>query len=88
MFAAHPLSGVGPGAFGWHYFLDQKIASGYNRCLVTTGEGGSIPEEYEAIYAKDRVETMSTDGATHARRAIAGHANSLSIWRLRSCRRP
>jgi cytochrome c553 len=39
--------------------LDQKIASGYNRCLPTTSEGGAIPEEYEAIYAKDRVDTMS-----------------------------
>ncbi len=40
--------------------LDQKIASGYNRCLPTTSEGGAIAEEYEAIYAKDRVDTMST----------------------------
>ena len=39
--------------------LDQKVASGYNRLLPTTGEGGAIPEEYEAIYAKDRVETTS-----------------------------
>ena len=40
--------------------LDQRVASGYNRCLSTTSEGGAIAEEYEAIYAKDRVETMST----------------------------
>jgi mono/diheme cytochrome c family protein len=40
--------------------LDQKVASGYNRCLATTNEGGAIAAEYEAIYAKDRVETMST----------------------------
>jgi len=40
--------------------LDQKIASGFNRCLPTTSEGGAIAAEYEAIYAKDRVETMST----------------------------
>jgi hypothetical protein len=39
--------------------LDQKIASGYNRLLPTTGEGGAIPEEYGAIYAKDRVDTTS-----------------------------
>ncbi len=39
--------------------LDQKVASGYNRCLPTTGEGGAIPEEYEAIYAQDRVNATS-----------------------------
>ncbi|MEO8614931.1 MAG: DUF1553 domain-containing protein [Luteolibacter sp.] len=39
--------------------LDQLIATGFSRCLATTGEGGAIPEEYDAIYAKDRVETMS-----------------------------
>ncbi|MBC8127895.1 MAG: DUF1549 domain-containing protein, partial [Gloeobacteraceae cyanobacterium ES-bin-144] len=39
--------------------LDQKVATGFSRCLATTGEGGAIPEEYDAIYAKDRVETVS-----------------------------
>jgi hypothetical protein len=39
--------------------MEQKIASGYNRLLPTTGEGGAIPEEYAAIYAKDRAETTS-----------------------------
>lgn len=39
--------------------LDQQVATGFNRCLPTTGEGGAIPEEYEAIYAKDRVDTTS-----------------------------
>jgi hypothetical protein len=37
----------------------QKIASGYNRLLETTSEGGAIPDEYAAIYAKDRVDTTS-----------------------------
>ncbi len=39
--------------------LDQQIATGFSRCLTTTGEGGAIPEEYDAIYAKDRVDTTS-----------------------------
>ena len=40
--------------------LDQQIASGFHRCNVTTNEGGVIPEEVAAIYAKDRVDTTST----------------------------
>lgn len=40
--------------------LDQKVASGFNRNNATTHEGGVIDAEYEAIYAKDRTETMST----------------------------
>ncbi len=39
--------------------LDQLVATGFSRCLATTGEGGAIEAEYDAIYATDRVETVS-----------------------------
>src|SRR5262249_7056880 len=37
--------------------LDQKVASGFNRCHITTGEGGSIAEEVYVRNVIDRVET-------------------------------
>ncbi len=40
--------------------IDDKIASGFLRCNMTSGEGGAIDEEYKAKYTFDRVETTST----------------------------
>ncbi|MCA9103403.1 MAG: DUF1553 domain-containing protein [Planctomycetales bacterium] len=39
--------------------LDQQIASGFNRCNLTTNEGGIIDEEYLVLYTRDRTETTS-----------------------------
>src|SRR5207244_8907303 len=39
--------------------LEQRIASGYNKLLMTTEEGGAQPKEYMAKYAADRVRNVS-----------------------------
>jgi hypothetical protein len=36
----------------------QLIATGFQRCNMTTNEGGTIDEENIALYASDRVQTM------------------------------
>ena len=39
--------------------LDQLIATGYNRCHVSTNEGGSIEEE---VYVRNVVDQVDTNG--------------------------
>jgi hypothetical protein len=39
--------------------LEQQVASGFNRCNITTSEGGTIAEEYLVLYTRDRTETTS-----------------------------
>jgi hypothetical protein len=40
--------------------LQARIGSGFNRCNMTTNEGGIIDEEYVMLYARDRTETTAT----------------------------
>ena len=40
--------------------LDQLVATGFNRCNITTNEGGTIPEENLVGYTRDRTETFGT----------------------------
>lgn len=42
-----------------NHTLDQTIATGFNRCNITSNEGGAIDEEYKVLYARDRTETTS-----------------------------
>ncbi|MCH2183308.1 MAG: DUF1549 domain-containing protein, partial [Mariniblastus sp.] len=37
---------------------DQLVATGFQRCNITTNEGGTIDEENLALYATDRVQTF------------------------------
>lgn len=39
--------------------LEQRVATGFNRCNITTSEGGTIPEEYYVLYTRDRTDTAS-----------------------------
>ena len=39
--------------------LENQVASGFNRCNMTSNEGGAIDEEYLVLYARDRTEATS-----------------------------
>jgi len=39
--------------------LDQKVATGFTRCNITTNEGGSIDEEVRVMYTRERTETAA-----------------------------
>jgi len=42
-----------------HATLEEQVASGFNRCNITSNEGGLIEEEYYVLYARDRTETTA-----------------------------
>lgn len=39
--------------------LEQRVATGFHRNHIATGEGGVIPEEVKTIYVKDQVDTTA-----------------------------
>jgi hypothetical protein len=43
-----------------HPTLEQKVASAFNRLLLSTEEGGAQPKDYEARMLTDRVRAVST----------------------------
>jgi cytochrome c553 len=42
-----------------NHTMNQEIASGFNRCNITSNEGGAIDAEYYVLYARDRTEATS-----------------------------
>src|SRR5262249_48743424 len=53
--------------------VDQQVASGFNRCNITSNEGGLIAEENLVLYTRDRTETTSQGGLGSTAGCAGGH---------------
>ncbi|MCZ6672673.1 MAG: DUF1549 domain-containing protein, partial [Verrucomicrobia bacterium] len=63
--------------------LEQRLATGFNRCNPSTSEGGLIEEEYRMIYAKNRVETTATVFMGLTMGCAACHDHKFDPWSQR-----
>ena len=60
---------------------DQKVATGYNRLLQTSHEGGVQPREYLAIYSADRVRNLSAVWLAATVGCAQCHDHKYDPWR-------
>ena len=61
----------------------QKIASGYNRLLQTTEEGGAQAKEYLAIYQADRVRNFELFGWVPLQAVLSAMIINMILLQLR-----